>query len=224
MNWGIWMRLYFPKQGKKCLKCHPSERSRNTEQTSPQETHEKDDPIHLRILLKNNPDDTKWDLALTAHSSLETISPIIHMTHVSGMVSNKGCIMNSLAWWTPHNENTLQSCQACCFNGLISEAIIVNTSQQRRLEHSGIVARSTLVLVAYWLICEGRWVMTRKSEWQSPSLGKGRNIGDIILNETMWWTRTGMATGNSNEEAANGRIFSYIHKDDHCMYDVKSYI
>lgn len=165
-----------------------------TQDRRPGQTHEKDDPIHLWISLKNNPDETKWDLALTAHSSLETISPIIHMTCVSGMVSNKGCIMNSLAWWTPHNENALQSCQACCFNGLISEAIIVNTSQRRHLEHSGEVAWSTLVLVAYWLICEGRWVMTRKSEWQRPSLGKRRNIGDIILNEAVRWTRTGVET------------------------------
>lgn len=74
---------------------------------------------------------TKWDLAMTAHSSLETISPIMHMTCVCGMVSNKRCIMNSGAWWLPHNENGLQHCQACCFNRLISVAIIVNTSQQR---------------------------------------------------------------------------------------------
>lgn len=196
MNWGIWMRSYFPKQGKKCSKCHPSEKVWK---------HWTDK--HMRKMTqficrsyakkrKNNSGGTKWDLALTAHSSLETISPIIHMTCVSGMVSNKGCIMNSQACWTPHNENALQSCQACCFNGLISEAIIVNTSQRRRLEHSGEVAWSTLVLVAYCLTCEGRWVMTKKSEWQCSSLGKRRNIGDIILNETTWWTGTGMeATG-----------------------------
>lgn len=83
---------------------------------------------------KNNPEDTKWDWALTAHSSLETISPIMHMTRVSGLVSYKGCIMNSQAWWTPHNETAPESCQASCFYELISEAITVNTSQWRHLE------------------------------------------------------------------------------------------
>lgn len=70
----------------------------------------------------------------TVYSSLETISPLMHMTGVSGTASNKGCIMNSQAQWTAHDESALQSCQARCFNGLISEAIIVNTSQWRRLE------------------------------------------------------------------------------------------
>lgn len=42
-----------------------------------------------------------------------------HMTCVSGT--------NSAACWTPRNESALQS---RCSNGLISEAIIVNTSQE----------------------------------------------------------------------------------------------
>lgn len=163
---------------------------------------------------KSHPDDTKWEPALTAHSSLETISPIMHMTCVSGLVSYKGCVMNSLAWWIPHNENALQSCQARCFNGLISEAIIVNTSQWRRLEAQWEEAWNALVLIAYRLICEGRWVMTIKSKWQNPSLWKRRNMGDIILNEITWRTSTSMETTlnrltseNLNEVDANSRFF-----------------
>lgn len=48
----------------------------------------------------------------------------------------------------PHNENARQSCQAHCFNGLISEAIIDNTSRQRSLQHSEMGLSATLVLVA----------------------------------------------------------------------------
>lgn len=121
--------IFFPN----CIKTAPNvilhKRSTNTGQTSSANTWKRW-PNSSASPAKNNPDDTKWDLALTAHSSLETISPIMPMTCVSGMVSNKGCIMNSPAWWTSHNENALQSCQACCFNGLISEAIIVSTSQR----------------------------------------------------------------------------------------------
>lgn len=69
--------------------------------------------------------------------------------------------------------NALPSCQACCFNGLISETIIVNTSQRTCLQDSGEMAWS-------------RWVMTTKSESRRPSLTKWRNTGDRVLNETVW--------------------------------------
>lgn len=39
--------------------------------------------------------------------------------------------MNSRARRTRRHEKALRSCQAGCFNGLISEAIIVNTSQRK---------------------------------------------------------------------------------------------
>lgn len=55
------------------------------------------------------------------------------------------------------SENALPSCQACCFNGLISETIIVNTSQRTCLQDSGEMAWSP-------------WVMTTKSESRRPSL------------------------------------------------------
>lgn len=150
---------------------------------------------------KNNPGDTKWALALTAHSSLETISPIMHMTCVSGMVSNKGCIMNSPALWTPHSDNALQPCQARRFNGLISETIIVNTSQRRCLEHRGEVAQSALVV-------GGRSYGQTISMTEPPRLRKRRNIGDMILNETVQFRLT---AANLNKVAANCRTFSYIH-------------
>lgn len=148
-------RVMFFQTEKKCSKCHSSQRSRNTAETSSASTWERW-PNSSAAPAKNNPDHTKWDLALTAHSSLETISPIMHMTCVSGTVSSEGCIMNSAGLWTPHNEDALHlwSCHACSFNGLISEAIIVNTSRRRCLEHSGEVAGSPLGLVAYWLVCE----------------------------------------------------------------------
>lgn len=53
--------------------------------------------------------------------------------------------MNGVAWQTLHNENILQSCQDCCFNGLIPVAITVNTSQARCLEDSVEVVWCILV-------------------------------------------------------------------------------
>lgn len=114
-----------------CVKSAPNVILQKVLETYSEETHEDDGPIRLQLVPQtNNPAVTKWP------GSDSPLQP-------------------GNTWSV--SENAQQSCQACCFNGLISEAIIVNTSQWTCLQDSGEVAWS-------------QWVMTTKSESRHPSL------------------------------------------------------
>lgn len=142
---------------------------------------------------------TKWDSAPTAPAlAWKPSAPIMHMTCICGTARNKRCTINSGTRWTPHNENALQRCRARCFNGLVSAAIIVNTSQQRCSEQwrSGSEhIRSGRTLAHLWRkvsyeqkirLTEPRSEQTKKNRWHISKWDFG-----MMLYSTGWQQQFG---------------------------------